>query len=90
MHQIVVNLKTGYKQKLYYSICGTSGSKHNRLESHHVRHIRKGKVSRFTQLMKNLNRKTVPVCNTRHKKIHKGTYDRYALSSLFDTDIISA
>ena len=29
---------------------------------HHVKHIRKGEVKGFTQIMKQLNRKQIPVC----------------------------
>ena len=49
---------------------------------HHVKHIRKGKVTGFTQIMKQLNRKQIPVCYSCHLKIHAGTYDGVALNKL--------
>lgn len=54
------------------------------VEMHHVKHIRKlgKKVSGFTRLMAQINRKQVPLCSTCHKKVHKGTYDGLALKDL--------
>jgi hypothetical protein len=37
--------------------------------------------------MKNLNRKTIPVCRSCHKKIHKGTYDRHTLKNIYDIEL---
>ena len=45
---------------------------------HHVKHIRKG----FTQIMKQLNRKQIPVCHSCKTKIHYGKYDGTALYKL--------
>jgi len=47
---------------------------------HHVKHIRKGEVKGFTQIMKQLNRKQIPVCRPCHMKIHSGKYDGIALN----------
>ena len=49
---------------------------------HHVKHIRKGEVKGFTQVMKQLNRKQIPVCHNCHMKIHSGKYDGIALNKL--------
>lgn len=49
---------------------------------HHVKHIRKGKISGFTQVMKQLNRKQIPVCQVCHMKIHSGKYDGISLSKI--------
>jgi hypothetical protein len=49
-------------------ICGNI----NNVELHHVKHIRKGEVKGFTQIMKQLNRKQIPVCRPCHMKIHSG------------------
>lgn len=49
---------------------------------HHVKHIKKGKTKGFTQMMKQLNRKQVPVCWTCHVKIHNGQYDGEALGKI--------
>ena len=49
---------------------------------HHVKHIRKGKTEGFTQIMRQLNRKQIPVCLSCHTKIHSGKYDGIALNKL--------
>jgi len=49
---------------------------------HHVKHIRKGEVKRFTQIMKQLNRKQIPVCRPCQMKINSGKYDGIALKKL--------
>jgi group II intron reverse transcriptase/maturase len=49
-------------------ICGNI----NNVEMHHVKHIRKGEVKGFTQIMKQLNKKQIPVCRPCHMKIHSG------------------
>ena len=59
-------------------ICGSSDG----IEIHHVKHIRKGKIEGFTQIMKQLNRKQIPVCHTCHTKIHSGKYDGIALNKI--------
>ena len=51
---------------------------------HHVKHIRKGKTEGFTQIMKQLNRKQIPVCLSCHAKIHSGKYDGIALNKLIN------
>lgn len=87
MNEIAVNLRSGYQIASHCCICGESNSEHSPIEMHHVNHIRKGKVSGFSQLMKNLNGKTIPTCRLCHKKIHKGSYDGYKLRDLFDLGI---
>lgn len=64
-------------------ICAVCGS-NERVEMHHVRHLRKGSVSApgFTGLMSSLNRKQLPVCVPCHKQIHKGSYDGLSLNEL--------
>lgn len=87
MNEIAVNLRSGYQMASHCCICGEPNSEHSPIEMHHVNHLRKGKVSGFSQLMKNLNRKTIPTCRPCHKKIHKGSYDGYKLRDLFDVGI---
>jgi hypothetical protein len=62
-------------------ICGESED----IQMHHVKHIRKGKTEGFTQIMKQLNRKQIPVCTSCHTKIHSGKYDGIALNKLINT-----
>jgi predicted HNH restriction endonuclease len=59
-------------------ICGST----EKIEMHHVKHIRKGKVKGFTQIMNQLNRKQIAVCRECHMKIHKGQYDGISLKDL--------
>lgn len=58
--------------------CQLCGATEN-IEMHHVKHIRKGKISGFTKYMSALNRKQIPVCPTCHDKIHQGKYDGKSL-----------
>lgn len=60
----------------------------NRIEMHHLKHVKKGKISGFAKVMRDLNRKTIPVCRFCHQKIHKGTYDGKLLKDLFDIELI--
>jgi len=87
MNEIAVNLRSGYQMASHCSICGEPNSEHSPIEMHHINQIRKGKVSGFSQLMKNLNRKTIPTCRSCHQKIHKGTYNGHKLKDLFDIEI---
>lgn len=60
-------------------ICGTN----KKVEMHHIKHIRKGKVIGFEQVLKQINRKTIPLCSTHHKEVHQGKYDSIKLSELY-------
>lgn len=73
------------KSKLGITECAVKGcSSGEPVEMHHVKHIRKmgKKVSGFTKLMAQINRKQVPLCASCHKKVHKGTYDGLALKDM--------
>jgi predicted HNH restriction endonuclease len=60
-------------------VCGTDYG----VEMHHIKALKMGKtVNTFKQVMINLNRKQIPVCDTCHHKIHRGEYDGKSLSSL--------
>lgn len=59
-------------------ICGTDKD----VQQHHIHHIRKGKVVGFAQVMKQLNRKTIPLCKTHHLEVHNHKYDDIKLSDL--------
>ncbi len=52
------------------------------IEWHHVNQIKKGKTTGFTQVMKQLNRKQVPLCKKHHLDVTKGLYDEAKLSDL--------
>jgi hypothetical protein len=88
MKNIAVNLRSQYFTKAYCSVCGVKSMPGNEIEMHHLKHIHKGKITGFGQVMKNLNRKTIPVCEECHNKIHKGTYDGLKLKDIFDSDLI--
>jgi group II intron reverse transcriptase/maturase len=62
------------------AICGSP----DRIEMHHVRHIRKrGQAVRgFTLYLAAINRKQIPVCHQCHRDIHNGKYDGASLSSI--------
>lgn len=84
------NLRSGYKLRNKCSVCGVENSTHNPIQIHHIKHIKKGHISGFNEIMKALNRKTIPCCKTCHIKIHRGKYDGIALKNLVDIDLITA
>lgn len=55
-----------------------------RIEMHHVRHIRKRgqHIQGFTLYLAAINRKQIPVCQQCHRDIHRGRYDGPSLSSI--------
>lgn len=69
-------------------ICGAA----ERLQMHHVRHIRKmgQKVTGFAKVMVTLNRKQIPVCKPCHDKVHRGVYDGLSLGSFHDPNLAAA
>jgi len=80
-----INWRTVYKLNRYCVICGSDQN----IQIHHVRHVRKGQESMtgFQKVMSNLNRKQIMVCKVCHNKIHRGTYDQYKLSDLYDPNL---
>jgi len=88
MDNVAVNLRSHYQLKSYCSICGKKSTPKNKIEMHHIKHVRKGKTSGFANIMKALNRKTIPTCQSCHKLIHAGKYDGYDIRSLHDPNII--
>lgn len=81
---IKVNLRTGLKIYGYCVICGIDHSKKNPIVMHHVKHIRKGRIKGFMEIMNSLNSKMIPVCEKCHGKIHRGEYDQMSLNELYD------
>jgi retron-type reverse transcriptase len=53
------------------SVCCICGATEN-VEMHHINAIRKGKVEGFSQIMKQLNRKQIPLCKEHHIAAEKG------------------
>lgn len=64
------------------SICGTTED----VQMHHVKHIKKGKVIGFTQVLKQLNRRMIPLCSKHHRDVHNGKYDNIKLNDLYDIE----
>lgn len=85
-----INLRSAYKLKTHCAVCKTPHETENPIQLHHVKHVKKGKISGFTQIMRQLNRKTIPVCKRCHVKIHNGTYDGISLRNILDTDLVVA
>lgn len=65
--------------------CCICGSIEN-IEMHHVNAIRKGKVEGFTQVMKQLNRKQIPLCHHHHMAAEKGLLNKITISELYFLD----
>lgn len=80
--RIAVRLRTNSKLGMPCCICGSEYD----IVMHHVRHIRKmdsaGKDMGFARVLRALNRKQIPVCESCHRKIHQGKYDGLKLSDL--------
>lgn len=76
-----VNWRTYKNLNAYCLICGTR----DKVEWHHVNHIRKGKVTGFQQVMNQLNRKQVPLCKKHHLEVEKGLYHDIKISDLVET-----
>lgn len=80
--KIKANTRTGSKIDKICCICGIENSKNNSIEMHHIKHIKKGKITGFSLIMKSLNRKRIPCCKQCHNKIHKRLYNGIALNDL--------
>lgn len=88
MSNIAVNLRSAYQLKTHCSVCGIESNSETRIEQHHLKHVRKGRVSGFAKIMRDLNRKTIPVCQNCHRKIHLGQYDGVTLKEIYDSELI--
>ena len=77
-----VNWRTYKNLNAYCIICGSIED----VQWHHVKQIRKEKVSGFTQVMKQLNRKQVPLCPYHHHLVEQGKYNDIKISDLVHVD----
>lgn len=82
--EVKINWRTKYKLSEHCAICGSTDN----VEYHHVRHIKKGKVQGFLQIMNQLNRRQIPCCKKCHRNIHNGKYDRMVLTDISDEELI--
>lgn len=82
-----VNWRTKFKLVKFCSICGNTDN----LEAHHIRKIGGPTINKkdtFTQnIMRNLNRKQLIVCQKCHNSIHTGKYNGMSLDDLYDKRI---
>jgi hypothetical protein len=56
------------------------------IEKVEMHHVNAGKVTGFTQVMKQLNRKQIPLCKKHHTEVEKGLYDGIRVTELIDID----
>lgn len=63
-------------------ICGTTEN----VELHHVHKIRKEKVTGFAQVLKQINRKTIPLCKEHHLAAEQGKLDNIKVADLYFLD----
>ncbi len=77
-----INWRTYKNLNAFCIICGTREN----IEWHHVRSIKKGTVTGFTQVMKQLNRKQVPLCHKHHTEITSGRFSDIKISDLVKID----
>jgi len=79
-----INLRSAYQHIKFCVICRANNELNNPIESHHVKHIKKGFISGFNEILKAINRKTIPCCRNCHKKIHEGKYNDFNLKKIMD------
>ena len=84
---IRINVRTNSKTDGLSCICDVENFPTNSIEMHHIKRIYKGKIIGFSIIMKSLRRKRMPCCKQCHLKIHKGLYDRIALSDLHNPEV---
>ena len=77
-----INWRTSKNLNAFCCICGT----YENIEWHHVRAIRKGKVTGFTQVMNQLHRKQMPLCKKHHLEVEQGKYNDIKLTELMQVD----
>lgn len=82
-NQYKINWRTRVKMDWRCSICGDSDS----IQMHHIKHLRKLKLTGFDRVVQSLNRKQIPVCFFHHQQIHNGTYDGIGLNDIYDNRI---
>jgi hypothetical protein len=51
-----------------------------------VKSIKKEKVSGFNQVLKQLNRKMIPLCKKHHIEVEHGKYNDIKITDLIDID----
>jgi hypothetical protein len=80
--QTAIHLRTRSKLGKPCCTCGETQG----IVMHHVRQIRQLSHQReptgFNRILRQLNRKQVPVCQDCHTKIHRGTYDALRITDL--------
>lgn len=59
-----VNWRSAYKLTRECNICGSTQD----VQSHHIKHVRKGKITGFAQVLNQLNRRQIVCCAECHKK----------------------
>jgi hypothetical protein len=64
------------------NVCAICGADRD-VEMHHIRHIRKGEVTGFSQVLKQINRTMIPLCRTHLREVHNGKYDGVKLEDLY-------
>jgi hypothetical protein len=79
--RVAARMRTRSKLGCPCCICGETLQP---IVMHHVRHIRKLSSKReatgFNRILRMLNRKQIPVCETCHRNIHRGEYDHLKLA----------
>ena len=81
-----INWRTYKNLENVCAICGTDKN----VEQHHIKHIRQGKVAGFAQVMKQLNRRMIPLCRTHHNEVEHGKYDGIKLQDLITIERLIA
>lgn len=66
------SLRVNNELKGACSVCKSE----NDVEMHHVKAIRKSKANdHITKMMRNMNKRQIPLCKKCHNEVHKGLYD---------------
>lgn len=80
-----INLRTRTKLEEHCAFCDGTDD----VQMHHVKHIRKGRTTGFTQVLQALNRKQIPACLECHNRVHRGDYDGIAIKDLANPQVAS-
>jgi group II intron reverse transcriptase/maturase len=83
-NEIKFNLRSGYQARKWCVICYEPNGIYNPIQTHHIRSLKTGNIEGIDNIMKALNRKTIPCCRNCHRKIHNKEYNGPALNKIMD------
>lgn len=86
---IKFNLRSGFQSRKWCVICYEPDGTYNPIQTHHIKALKNGNINGIDNIMKALNRKTIPVCKNCHRKIHNKEYNGTALGKIMDRILVT-